>query len=201
MVSELFCKQLSLPFIKFKTFNDFFDFVFSTSKNHEFVLIIDEFTFLLEKDFAIESYLATAIDMHKEESKIKLIISGSYVGLMQKMMSYGSHSYGRFNHILFVRPFDYFTSSLFYHDYSDEDKIMTYAVFGGLPYFNSLIDTSKSPLDNIKNLIIKKDSLLEFELNQMILEETNRIANFNDAVRLLASGKKKPSDLIACLKQ
>ena len=34
-----------------------------------------------------------------------------------------SHSYGRFNHILAIRPFDYYLSSFFYPNYSNEDKI------------------------------------------------------------------------------
>ncbi|UKI51161.1 MAG: hypothetical protein L6U99_07605 [Clostridium sp.] len=42
---------------------------------------------------------------------------------MTKMIEYGSHSFGRFNHILLVRPFDYYISSLFYENYSLEDKI------------------------------------------------------------------------------
>lgn len=201
MLSSIFLKMLSLSEIKFKDFNSFFEFAFELSERKKIILIIDEFTFLLEKDFAIESYLASAIDLYKEKSQMKLIISGSYVGLMEKMMEYGSHSYGRFNHILFIRPFDYYESALFYPNYRNEDKLIAYSVFGGLPYFNSLIDTSKTIIDNIINLIVKKDSILEMELNQMILEETNRISNFNDAIRFISNGKTKQSDLIACLKQ
>ena len=138
------------------------------SKTKSFVLVIDEFTFLLEKDFAIESFLASAIDKYKEESLMKLVISGSYVGLIEKMTKYGSHSYVRFNHILFIRPFDYYYSSLFYKNYSNEDKLIAYAVFGGLPYFNSLINPKISIIENIKNLIIQRDSILEYELKQWI---------------------------------
>lgn len=201
MLTILFTTKLGLGDISFKDFNAFFDYAFKISETKKFILVIDEFTFLLEKDFAIESYLAAAIDIHKENSKMKLIISGSYVGLIEKMIDYGSHSYGRFNHILFIRPFSYYESANFYPNYSEEDKFIAYSVFGGLPYFNSLIDTNLSIIDNIKNLIIKPDSLLEMELNQMILKETERIANFNDAVGLIAKGKTKQSDLISCLKQ
>ena len=201
MLTSLFAKTLSLGNIQFEDFGSFFDFAFSLSETKKFVLIIDEFTFLLEKDFSIESFLASAIDMHKEDSKMKLIISGSYVGLIEKMLEYGSHSYGRFNHLLVIKPFDYFESSLFYPNYSDEDKFKTYAVFGGLPYFNSLINSSLTVEENIKKLIIQEDSVLENELEKMILEETSRIDNFNQAVSLIASGKRKQSDLILELKK
>ena len=93
MLASLFAKTLNLGNIQFEDFGSFFDFAFTLSETKKFVLIIDEFTFLLEKDFSIESFLASAIDMHKEDSQMKLIISGSYVGLIEKMLEYGSHSY------------------------------------------------------------------------------------------------------------
>lgn len=200
MITELLSHELSLGGIYFKDFNAFFDYVFNLSQKIEFVLVIDEFTFLLEKDFSVESFLASAIDKYKEESKMKLIISGSYVGLIEKMLEYGSHSFGRYNHILKIAPFNYYDSALFYSNYSDEDKIIAYSVFGGLPYFNSLINPNISIIENIKRLILKKDSILEIELNQMILEETSKIENLNDAISFIAKGKKKQSDLNQALK-
>lgn len=116
---------------------------------------------MLEDDFTIESSLAVAIDKYKNESKLKIIISGSYVTMMTKMNEYGSHCYGRFNHSLFIRPFDYYTSALFYPNYSNEDKIKMFSVFGGIPYFNSLIDPEITADKNIIRLLVKKDSILE----------------------------------------
>lgn len=198
------CFTASLGFnnkIKFESYNDFFNYVFQYSVNQEFILIIDEFSFLLEEDFSIESVLAACIDIYKNISKLKLIISGSYVTIMQKMIEYGSHSYGRFNHVLLIRPFDYFTSSLFYENYSNEDKIKTYSVFGGLPYFNSLIDSNLSVEENIFNLIIKKDSILEHELNEMILYETKRVAYLNDLISIIGQGTYKYKDIVTKIKQ
>lgn len=129
-LTKVFSKTFSLPNLFFKTFDVFFDFAFQYSIEHKYVLIIDEFSFLLESDFSIESSLAVAIDKYKNESKLKLILSGSYVTLMTKMIEFGSHSFGRFNHILLIKPFDYYISSLFFQNYSNVDKIKMYSVFG-----------------------------------------------------------------------
>lgn len=101
-LTKLFVDKFNLSNLKFDSFDDFFDFVFQYSINNKFILIIDEFSFLLEQDSSIESSLAINIDKYKTDSKLKIIISGSYVTLMTKMIEYGSHSYGRFNHILLI---------------------------------------------------------------------------------------------------
>ncbi|HAL18258.1 MAG TPA: hypothetical protein DCO86_01355 [Spirochaetaceae bacterium] len=48
---------------------------------------------------------------------------------------------------------DYYDSSRFYSDYSNEDKIRIYSVFGGVPYYNALVDSSSTVCDNIIGLI------------------------------------------------
>lgn len=200
-LSKLFQDIFKLNNLSFNSFDDFFDYVFKYSINNKFVLVIDEFSFLLDDDFTIESSLAVAIDKYKNESKLKLIISGSYITLMTKMIEYGSHSYGRFNHILLIRPFDYFESSLFYKEYSNEDKIKIYSVFGGIPYFNSLIDTSKSADQNIIDLIVKEDSILEHEINEMVLSETSKISLLNDLIFLIGNNINKYKDIVLRMNQ
>ncbi len=188
-------------YLHFNDFGDLFEYVFLKSLKEEIIFIIDEFSFLLDGDFSIESLLASTIDKYKSDSNIKLFISGSYVSLMKQMVEYESHSYGRFTHILLIRPFNYYESSLFYPNYSDEDKMMIYSVLGGIPFFNSLIDTSKGALDNIIDLVIKKDSILEHEINEMILLETSKTSNMNHIITLISKGIKKYKDITESLSQ
>lgn len=200
-LTEIFKYTFHLENIYFKNFDEFFDYVFKYSIDNEYSLIIDEFSFLLEEDFSIESSLAIAIDKYRNVSKLKLIISGSYITLMTKMIEYGSHCYGRFNHILLIRPFDYFTSSLFYNNYSNEDKIKIYSVFGGIPYFNSLIDINKTADQNIIDLIIKKDSILEHEIVEMIMNETGKVNLLNELITIIGRGVCKYKDIVINLNQ
>ncbi len=200
-LANVLFKTLSLPVLSCASFDDFFEYAFKYSIDHEYVLTIDEFSFLLEDDFSIESSLAVAIDKYKNESKLKLIISGSYVTLMRCMIEYNSHSYGRFNHILLIRPFDYYESSLFYPNFTDEEKIKCYSVFGGIAYFNSLIDVNKSADANIVDLLVKQDSILEHEINEMILSETSKINSLNDLITIIGTGASKYRDIVSKMKQ
>ena len=185
------------PYVSFSNYDELFDFLFRKSIEKEFILVLDEFSFLLNEDFGIESYLAAAIDKYKRQSKMHLFVAGSYVGLMEKMIDQQSHSHGRFNHILPLRPFDYYESAQFYPDYSSEDKIVLYGVFGGVPYFNSLIDPSKTAIENILQLVVKADSICEHEIVETIMDETNKEPMLNELLLSIISGKHKYADILA----
>lgn len=183
------------PYAEFKTFDSLFDYLLNKSASEEYVLSLDEFSFLLTEDFSIESSLAAAIDKYKTKSKIHLFVSGSYVGLMEKMIGQSSHSYGRFSHVILVKPFNYFESAKFYPGYSSEDKIMLYGVFGGVPYFNSLIDDGKTALENLFDLMIKDDSICEHEISQTIMGETAKVPLLNELLLIILRGKTKYMDI------
>ena len=183
------------PNLSFDSFDSLFDYLLKKSLEEEYVLYLDEFSFLLNEDFSIESSLASAIDRYKSKSKIHLYISGSYVGLMERMIGKNAHSYGRFNHIISLKPFDYYDSAKFYPNYSFEDKIMLYSVFGGVPFFNSLIDTEKTALDNIFDLVVKIDSICEHELSETVIAETTKAPLLNELLLIILRGKCKYSDI------
>lgn len=200
-LSLLVNSKLGLSDMVYNSFDALLDQVFKFSINYKIIFVIDEFSFLLNEDFSIESSLAVAIDKYKDESNLKLIISGSYISLMTKMIEYNSHCYGRFNCIIKVIPFNYLESSNFYPNYSNEDKIKMYSIFGGLPYFNSLINSSNTADENIINLIVKRDSIIEHEINEMVLMETNKIEYMNDIISLIGRGVHKYNDIASIIKQ
>lgn len=83
---------------------------------------------------------------------------------MKSLMNYENPLYGRFDLKLELKPLNYYESQLFYNDYSNEDKVKIYSVFGGIPYYNKLIDVKKSVKENIINLIAREGSILENEI-------------------------------------
>ena len=200
-LTMLTTERLSLPDITFQSFFAYLSFVFQKARERKIILVLDEFSFLLEKDMNIESDLARAIDLYKNDSQLKIVLCGSYVNLMEKLLEATSHSFGRFTHVLCIRPFDYYDSAKFYANFTKEEKVIAYSVFGGIAYFNSLIDPRKSVYENIYDLILRKDSLLEMELSYMILAETNKISNLNLLIKSIADGYNKYADIVAVLKQ
>lgn len=181
----------------FPSFDALLEAVFSAAVGRRIVFVIDEFSFLLKEEPTVDSSLAIAIDTHRHDAKLKLVLSGSYVDLMEDLVDADSPLYGRFTHIIRLLPFDYFTASLFYPAYGSVDKALMYAAFGGVPYFNSLADPKRPALDNIMDLIVRRDSILEHEISEMLLNETNKVAGLNAIIELVGSGVCRYSDIVA----
>ena len=149
---------------RFDSFKKILKFLFDYSRKEKIVLVIDEFPYLLQSKALIISDIRDLIDEYCMNSKMKIILSGSLVQVMKNLNDSSSETYGRFTSIIPLTAFDYFDSSKFYDNYSDEEKILMYSVFGGVAFFNSLIDSSLTALDNIKKIILNNNSILQLEV-------------------------------------
>ena len=101
------------------------------------------------------------IDRYKDSSSLKLVLCGSYVEIMKSLLARENPLYGRVDLTIDLKPMDYYESAMFYPDFSAEDKVRLYSVFGGIPYFNRLIDSSLSVKENIQELISAPGARLE----------------------------------------
>lgn len=91
---------------------------------------------------------------------------------------------------------DYFDSSLFYPTFSNEDKVRLYCVFGGIPYYNRLIDPGKSVRDNIIDLVASPGARLENEVMMYLRSEIKKIVNANEVFETLAAGHTRFGDIL-----
>lgn len=90
----------------------------------------------------------------------------------------------------------YFDSALFYPDFSAEDRVRLYSVFGGIPYYNKFVDPSMSVRENIMNLLVESGSRLENEVPLYLSSEISRITNANEVFGALAQGCSRYKDIL-----
>ena len=96
----------------------------------------------------------------KNKSTLKLVLLGSYIDIMSKLNELDNPLYGRISSMMFIGEMNYQDASLFYSDVELDTKVKYYSVFGGVPYYNSLIDSNKSFKENMIDLIIRNNSQL-----------------------------------------
>lgn len=194
-LSELITLKFQLPYpIQLNSIDDIFKFLFTNNNNIVFVL--DEYSYLINKIEGLNSIVQYYIDMYKYTSNIKLILSGSQIDIMKNMNAYDNPLYGRFHDIIELKEHDYLESSLYYPNFSNEDKLILYSVFGGEPLYNSLIDDKKSVKENILELMVKENSIVELNINTLMNLELSKINYCNDVLTAIASGIKKNDDLV-----
>lgn len=76
------------------------------------------------------------IDHSWKNKNIFLILCGSSVSIMENdIMGRKSPLHDRQTSTLEIKPFDYFESSAFFPDYSNEDKLIAYGILGGIPRY------------------------------------------------------------------
>lgn len=200
ILTNIIRRSFNNKYLTFYSLEQILEFIFEQSIRKKIFFVIDEFSFLLDLDIDIKSKLVTFIDKYINDSKLKLVLITSDTKIKKEVISSSSTLYNKCNHIIYLEPFDYYDSSLFYKNYSDEDKIITYLAFGGLALINNQIDPSLTPLQNIKNLIIARNTLLEFLIERITLK-TKTLPYINYAISLIAQGITKRSDLISVLKK
>ena len=166
-------------------------FVLEQSGRTPILFVLDELPFLITENKRVISDIRDLIDEYRGETTCKLIFSGSDTDIMKSLIEENSDTKNSFTGIIELKPFDYYDAAKFYPDYRDEDKILMYSVFGGVAYYNSLIDPSLTPLENIKKLLLMPNSILQLEIEHTISSETNKTPMLNSLIEIICSGITK----------
>lgn len=195
-LAELIGEAFNFPKPAFENMENLLRFLFKRSEQEPLILVLDEYSYLRENAKGLDSILQSVIDGYKDTSNIKLIICGSYVNTMKALLAKQNPLYGRIDLTINLKPMDYHDSALFYSDFSDEDKVRLFSVFGGIPYYNRLIDAKKSVRENIIDLIASPGARLENEVSMYLNSEISKITNANEVFEVLAKGFSKYKDLL-----
>lgn len=196
-LSVLISEKFSLPKLAFGSMEEVLDFLFRKSENEKLILVLDEYTYLRDCIKGLDSVLQFLIDRYHDSSNMKLILCGSFVDIMKSLLFNENPLYGRVDLTINLKPMDYFESALFYPEFSNEDKVRLYSVFGGIPYFNKLIDPDLSVKENIMELIASPGARLENEVSMYLRSEISKIVNANEVFEALARGFSKYSDILS----
>lgn len=193
VVSEI----CGLPKLGYTSIEELLDYVFMLSKDENLIFVLDEYPYLRDNVKGLDSIIQSMVDKYRDTVKLKLIILGSYVDIMKSLLEHSNPLFGRVDLVINLKQMDYYESALFYPHMSDEDKVRIYSVFGGIPYFNRLVDDKKSVKENIIDLIASPGARLENEVSMYLNAEISKMVNANEVFEALAGGFSKYSDILS----
>lgn len=193
LISEAF----ALPPLAFKNMEAVLEFFFKQAQGTPLILVLDEYPYLRDAVKGMDSIMQSLIDKYQDISQLKLIICGSYVDTMRSLLLMQNPLFGRVSLTIDLKPMNYRESALFYSSFSDADKVRLYSVFGGIPYYNRLIDAEKTVQENIIDLIASPGARLETEISLYLKSELAKISNANEVFETLAKGFSRYSDILA----
>lgn len=193
------CVQTYFDGMSFASFADWeqaFNYVSQKAQNEKTVLIIDEFPFIASEYPAIKSILQHTIDHVWSKKNIMLVLCGSSISFMEnEIMGYKSPLYGRSTMQLELKAFDYLESSLFFPDYSLEDKLLTYGILGGIPCYLASFDNNRPLKWNIARNILRTGAFLQNEPQLLLKMELREPNVYNSIFEAIASGASRLNDI------
>lgn len=193
-LSRVIAEYFDLP-ISFDSLEQLFEFLAHKSQKDKIILILDEFTYLMSTNKEILSILQNIVDHILLDSNLKLIISGSHVGMIEDAITYKKPLYGRATFKMKVESFDYFDAAKFYPKANFEDKIIYYSIFGGVPFYASRIDDRKTVKENIISLIVEDGAIFEDEVHYFLTQEVRSVVNYEKILNAIATGATRMNEI------
>lgn len=156
------------------------------------VVVLDEFPYLAEADPALPSIIQKFWDSGEPgKGRLNLVLCGSMIAHMEDLLAERNPLYGRKTLALDVTPLPVRDATQFFPDYSAEDKLMTYGIFGGIPFYLQLCDPRVSLRENVVKLLLANTGALVDEPTVLLQSELRDIQRYASVLAAIADGCTK----------
>lgn len=176
-----------------KAFRAILDLPYGEKKR---LIVIDEFPYMCKGNKSIPSILQNLWDMEFKDSNVMIILCGSAMSFIEKeLLAEKNPLYGRATGIYKMKEMGFYEAARFFPDYSERDKVLTYAVLGGIPHYLNQFDPELSVAENIKRQILTKGSVLYSEVDFLLHQELRETPIYNSIIEAVALGSTKLNDI------
>ncbi|MFB6208540.1 MAG: ATP-binding protein [Candidatus Nanohaloarchaea archaeon] len=164
-------------------------------------IILDEFPYLVDSDESLPSKLQRIWDHETDDSKAKLVLTGSSIGMMYDIaLEGGSPLYGRVsqnpNGEFSISQLPFTAATEFFQDYSYEEKVLAFSIFGGTPHYLNAIKPEKSIAENVQETIISQSGGLHNEPETVLRMELEEVNRYFATLKSLARGNRSRNEII-----
>lgn len=179
----------------FKDWYQFFSYI--KEKHERFIIVIDEFPYLVGSNSAISSIFQKGIDEYLKKTNLFLILMGSSIGMMEKeVLFHKAPLYGRRTASMEVKEMSFNALKDFFPGRTFDELVKIYAVFGNVPAYIEKLNPKHDIFANIAELILDKGTFLYNEIEYILREELREPRNYFVILRAIAQGKRKLSEII-----
>ncbi|MEV0590872.1 AAA family ATPase [Nonomuraea cavernae] len=147
--------------LPFADWQDALTFMFALPKDRPIPLVIDEFPYLMKANPALPSILKQEIDLrgrtHRGTSQARVLICGSALSVMGKVLSGQAPLRGRARLELVVQPLPFREAAEFWGLDDPRLAAMTHAIVGGTPAYRDEFVASDTPasLDDFGSWVVR----------------------------------------------
>lgn len=164
--------------------------------NQKKLLVIDEFPYMCKGNKSIPSILQNLWDRVLKDNNVMIILCGSAMSFIEKeLLAEKNPLYGRATGIYKMTEMGFYDAIRFFPEYSDRDKILAYAILGGIPHYLRQFSPGLTLAENIKKNILTKGCVLYSEVDFLLHQELRETAIYNSIIEAVALGNTKLNDI------
>lgn len=176
-----------------KAFRAILDLPYGEDKK---LVVIDEFPYMCRGNKSIPSILQNLWDAELRDSNVMIILCGSAMSFIEKeLLAEKNPLYGRATGIYKMKEMGFYDAMKFFPGYSDRDKVIAYAVLGGIPHYLNQWNGDISVGENIKRNILTKGCVLYSEVEFLLHQELRETPIYNSIIEAVALGNTKLNDI------
>lgn len=176
-----------------KAFRAILDLPYGDKKK---LVVLDEFPYMCRGNKSIPSILQNLWDGELKDSNVMIVLCGSAMSFMEKeLLAEKNPLYGRATGIYKMNKMGFYDAARFFPDYSEKDKVLAYAVLGGIPHYLLQFSPKLSVEENIRQNILTKGSVLYSEADFLLHQELRETPVYNSIIEAVASGNTKLNDI------
>ena len=117
--------------------------------------VLDEFPYLADTDPALPSVIQKFWDSGAAHAgNLKLLLCGSIISQMQELLAERNPLYGRKPLALDLAPLPLQDAAQFVPRHPAEDRLATFGIFGGMPFYLQFLDPGAPLHSNILRLLL-----------------------------------------------
>lgn len=162
--------------------------------NERTLVVFDEFQLLAKQAPELESVLSRWWRTTGRTLPLVLVLAGSEISFFEDEVLAG-RLYGRRTGQLKVEPFLAREAALFHPGYSTDDRVRTYSVCGGIPYYLERFADDRPLEQHLLGEIFERTGLLHDEAELMLRQSISDPANHIAVMRSIASGHNRNSTI------
>lgn len=160
------------------------------------MLIVDEFPYMCKGNKSIPSILQNLWDAELKDQNVMIVLCGSAMSFIEKeLLAEKNPLYGRATGIFKMTEMGFYDAIKFFPNYSDEEKVLSYAILGGIPHYLRQFNPELSVAENIKKNILTKGCVLYSEVDFLLHQELRETPIYNSIIEAVALNNTKLNDI------
>ncbi len=160
-------------------------------------IVIDEFPYIIQSSKKVTGILQDYWDNKFSKKNTFLVLCGSSIAMMEKLLGKKSPIYGRRTEQILLEPLKFNDACLFFPEsMSIKDKVLYYSILGGMPAYLLEFDFKKSLRDNLIENIARKNKFLYQDVLFTLREELKEPRNYFSILYSIAKGNSKSGQIV-----